>query len=278
MNPVTSQPFSAAAYGGRQAGMMHNRETGHQVSQSMHAAVATEAALTIQTREGDVVTLASSSFSRLDAGIYNSRGTLVTETGSAVSSVSHRQVTLSSGQAFSFSVQGDLNATELSDIDDIILRIDSILSEMAAGNMDEAIAQALAMEGYDTISGYSADLSSRRTFQSVYEARYSSISEPFPDTDSSFSGVMAAQVDVEEMMARIRELLARQEDEILDAARRPVRQLVDHHLEELEARRPVDPVSFRALTDVSRQMDSLMDLLTKAGFDNIFKSTFGLQR
>ncbi len=126
--------------------------------QSVSAYESINAGLTIQTREGDVVTLSSNTYSQLDAFMYDSKGVVQTEDGIAVSSQTQREVTLTSGDSFTFSVVGDLSEEELADIEDIVKNIDAIISEMAEGDMDEAVDKALAMGTYDTVSMYSADL------------------------------------------------------------------------------------------------------------------------
>ncbi len=126
--------------------------------QSVSSSKSLDAGLTIRTKEGDLVTLTTKSFSELDAFVYNRKGVIKSETGKSTITQNKREVTLKSGKSFSFSVTGDLNEKELGDIENIIKGIDGIISEMTRGDMDNAVRKALTMGNYDTVSMYSADI------------------------------------------------------------------------------------------------------------------------
>jgi hypothetical protein len=128
-----------------------------------------DAGLTIKTREGDIVTLSASRFSELTAREYSSQGEMTSRDGQVSARTHQRQIELSTGEAFSFSVQGDLNEQELADIEKIVSGIDKIIYEMAEGDMDDAVALALSMDHYDSVAMYEADISMARSYASYTE-------------------------------------------------------------------------------------------------------------
>ena len=132
--------------------------TGRSARTGVNSYESMDAGLTIKTREGDIVTLSSSQYSEFSANEYSSQGEVRTPEGSARLSTHTREITLSSGEAFSFSVQGDLNEQELADIAAIVQGVDGIISEMVQGDMDAAVANALNMGPYDSVSMYAADI------------------------------------------------------------------------------------------------------------------------
>ena len=151
----------------RQDIMPDSRFSNHVKKQSVSSYKSLDAGLTIRTKEGDLVTLTSKSFSELDAFVYNRKGVINTKsdkgvirTKSGKSTIIHnkREVTLTSGKSFSFSVAGDLNEKEIGDIENIIKGIDGVISEIARGDMGNAVRKALAMGDYGTVSMYSADI------------------------------------------------------------------------------------------------------------------------
>ncbi|MCP4720320.1 MAG: hypothetical protein GY860_12750, partial [Desulfobacteraceae bacterium] len=85
----------------------------HSRKQTVNAYESLDTGLTIQTREGDIVTLSSNSFSEFNASEYNSKGEIRTDSGNALITQHTREITLTTGEQFSFSVQGDLNEQEL---------------------------------------------------------------------------------------------------------------------------------------------------------------------
>ncbi len=87
-----------------------------------------------------------------------------TKSGGKAVSQNQREITLTSGESFSFSVTGNLNEKELVDIENIVKGIDGIISEMARGNMNDAVKKALSMGHYDTVSMYLANISYRKSY------------------------------------------------------------------------------------------------------------------
>ena len=127
------------------------------------------AGLTIKTRDGDLVTLTSNSFFQFDAFKYNREGVVQTETGLALNSQNSMEMTLSSGEIFTFSVDGNLSEAELQDIKGIIKEVDEIIAEMVDGDMAGAVEKALEMDAYDTVSMYTADISLKKQVRTVTE-------------------------------------------------------------------------------------------------------------
>lgn len=260
-----SQVFSHLPAGGAGSGCPRNSlntnpAAGTVSQQSVRTSERLAAGLTIRTREGDLVTLSSSSYSSVDAWTYDSRGSVTTPGQTAAGRVSYREITLTSGHRFSFSVQGSLSADELADIDRFVSDIDGIIYEMTSGDMDEAVARALSMAGYDTISQYSADLSYQRSYQAVsaysrYQTGEAWAGEPEPSLTSSG----AAQIEARELMERIREQIERTEERLLEKVRTPVRDLIGRHAAWLKEERPADEPAHTALGQLAGRLDRLID-------------------
>ena len=157
--------------------------------------------LTITTSEGDIVKLSAQSYYDFKSLLYDRKGQVYSDAGTITNQTSYREMTLESGQNFTFSVEGHLNAEELDDVEKIIGQIDNILHHMEKGDMDKALKKALTMGGYDTVSRFSADLSVKKSYSMIAEKIQNSIS--------------AAE---ENMMKRIK---------------KPVQQLIDHHFKNL---------------------------------------------
>lgn len=148
--------------------------------QSVSAYESLDAGLTIQTKEGDLVTLTSNTYAQVDAFMYNSKGILQTDSGTTAVTRNQREITLTSGDSFSFSVVGDLSEEELQDIEAIVKGIDEIISEMAQGDMDDAVSKALSMGGYDSVSMYSADITYQRSYAMTSQTQARTM-EPLPE-------------------------------------------------------------------------------------------------
>ena len=127
------------------------------------------AGLTIKTRDGDLVTLTSNAFFQFDAFKYNREGVVESENGLILSSRNYMEMTLTSGEMFSFTVNGDLDQAELQDIKDIVKNVDGIIAEMVAGDMATAVEKAMDMGAYDTVSMYTADISLEKQVRTVTE-------------------------------------------------------------------------------------------------------------
>ena len=218
--PQSYSDFQTASYASR--------------SSQMSAYEELSAGLTIQTREGDVVTLSSSSYSGFSASSYNSQGIIESDSGSAMMNVHSREITLASGESFSFSVQGDLSEEELADIENIIKGIDGIVSEVAQGDMDEAIAKAFSMGPYDSISMYAADISYARSYSmSEQTSSYGSLLDSA--SSAPLIGPSNSQGGLESLFDKMAQLLESQEEKLLEKSWQPMDSLFQQYLNGMEA-------------------------------------------
>ncbi|MEH0020621.1 MAG: hypothetical protein V6Z89_13260 [Desulfobacter sp.] len=239
-----------------------------------------DAGLTIQTREGDIVTLSASRFSEMDAYEYSSNGEIATENGRMMASHNVRQITLTTGETFSFSVQGNLNEQELADIEAIVKGVDEIIGEMAQGDMEDAVAKAMTMGTYDSVSMYQADISMERSYAmyaQTQSASYEGLAQMAPEELPE--GESVAQSAGMSLLDKIAELLEKQEEEALARAQQPLGQLFAHHLNTLE--KPGEPgeadesgdaeapAAYTALETAADQVNQMISDMIK----DIFKST-----
>ena len=238
-----------------------------------------EAGLTIQTREGDVVTLSASSFSEMDAYEYSSSGEISTENGKVQAAYSEREITLTTGESFSFSVQGDLNEQELADIEAIVKGIDAIIGEMAEGDMDDAISKAMSMGSYDSVSMYAADISVERSYAMYSETSSASydrlgrdMAEQLPAAEEP-AAPSAADAGMS-FLDKMAELLEAQEEEAVARAQQPLSKLFDHHMSALEEATEEDeeaveePAAYSALELAAKEVDQMINDMIKDIFDN----------
>nr|NJM02521.1 hypothetical protein [Desulfobacula sp.] len=224
--------------------------------QSYSAYERLDAGLTIKTREGDLVTLSSNTYSKLDAYTYNSRGLLQTDAGTVSTALNQREITLESGESFTFSVSGNLSEEELLDIEAVVKGIDGVISEMKAGEMDNALAAALSMGGYDTIEAYSADITHAKSYAVTTEM------------EAVTSGMEAgAAGSMENFFEKMAEEIGSLDENLVDKAQDPIEALFRHHLEKIKENRGQNQSLYTALEKAGRMMDDLMDAIT----ENLFK-------
>ncbi len=242
MNSVSQA--NANAYG------LHNRATPSNTNTasssnelSVGAYSSLDAGLTIQTREGDVVSLSTSQYSELTAHEYSSRGVVSNENGYAAVAYSVREITLTTGETFSFTVEGDLNEEELQDIESILTGVDNIIGDMMDGDLQGAVSQAMRMGYYDSISSYEADITVKSAY-AMYSQEQTSTTGALgqglaaaylgdaDETDPDDAGAISAAGDLEiPLMDQLSELLEKQREESLARAREPLGNLFDHYLE-----------------------------------------------
>lgn len=168
--------------------------------------------LTIKTSEGDIVTISTQSFYDFKSLLYDKKGQIYSDAGAITNRISYKEMTLKSGESFTFSVAGHLNEEELKDIEKIVKQIDNIIHDMKKGDMGNAIKKALNMGGYDTISGFSADLSVKQSYS---------------------------------MISQIQNKIADIEKDLLKRIKEPVEQLLNHHFKDLwdKSDKRLDPIS-----------------------------------
>jgi hypothetical protein len=263
MKSITSNmPAPAVLSGGKnhsQAGVLHQ-------NQFLNMIEKLEAGVTIKTREGDVVRLSAGTFAQFASSEYNSRGIIRAEDSTIQQNYHQRTISLYTQETFSFSVQGDLNEQELADIDAIIQGIDGIIGQMAAGNMEEAVSQALEMDTFDSISMYAADISFQQqyayqeTIQSGVKTDMPAVpgqtrlhDTPFAKTPASFTEKMA-------------EFLEKQQDMLVAKSAPGLDALFRHHQKNLsETQGPKGSLSL-ALENARKQMDQLIAQMMKNSF------------
>ncbi len=269
---------------------------------SLKARESLDAGLTIKTREGDLVTLNSSSFAELDAYRYNSKGVAQTQDGTVMTRQNHREVTLSAGDSFSFTVIGDLNEQELEDIEAIVKDIDEIIEEMAQGDMDEAIELALGMGGYDTVSGYSADISYEKTVSRATRVQAQTAAtvappepppelpaqqpvpaveterpipefEPFPENTRPWRKKSRTVKNFDDFIERMTKAVEEHSQEQVARSKAPVEKLFDHHMkkadnEDNDDRRP----AMNVIRAAKEKMEDLISELTQGLFSEKISS------
>ncbi len=243
-----------------------------------------DAGLTIQTREGDVVTLSATQDSQLEAYEYSSRGIISNKDGYAAASYNVREITLSTGETFSFTVEGDLNEEELEDIESIITGVDNIIGEMMEGDMMDAVSEAMRMGYYDSISSYEADITvtsgyamysqeqtaTTGTLGQDLAAAYLEDSDT-ADTDDGGTTGMARNLATS-FMDQFSALLEKQQEESLARAREPLSSLFDHYLETQKANEASEAQAGEeeALVDESQTDNGRADK-SKPSFSNLLE-------
>jgi hypothetical protein len=246
--------------------LQNSQFSSHSRKQSVSAYESLNTSLTIKTREGDIVTLSSNSFSQLDAFEYNSRGEIQTDSANARASQHTREITLTTGEQFSFSVQGDLNEQELADIEAIVKGVDSIAAEVAEGDMDEAFEKAMSMGNYSSVSMYSAEISHQQSYSVSEETRSTSYgplsgSAPGLGTDGGNPQRPAVNRFVEKMA----QLIEDQEEKLLAKAQQPLMALFEQLLKNKEDADEKETPAYGALKSMGDAVNQLInDLLEKA--------------
>ncbi len=223
---MNSIPETSSTGLSQDRGNLQNTQfSGHARRQIVNVHESLDAGLTIKTREGDIVTLSSSRFAQFNASEYNSKGEIQTDSGNALLTQHTREITLATGDQFSFSVQGDLNEQELADIEAIVKGVDSIAAEVAEGDMEEAVAQAMAMGNYSSVSMYSADISYQRSYSMIEETR-SVANSPLPVSGSE-ERISRRQNHMNRFAEKMARFLEKQEEKLLAKAQQPLTALFD---------------------------------------------------
>ena len=240
----------------RQSALSDSQFSSYVKKQSYSAYESLDAGLTIKTREGDLVTLSSNTYSKLDAYMYNSRGVMQTDAGTVSTALNQREITLESGESFTFSVSGNLSEEELLDIEAVVKGIDGVIAEMTAGDMDEAFAAALSMGGYDTIEAYSADITHARSYAVATE-----IEATASDIEAAAAGSM------KNFFEKMAEKIEKLDEKLVDKAQDPIEDLFKHHLGKMKESRGTEKSLYTAVENLQKMVDDLMDAIT----ENLFK-------
>ena len=259
--------------------------------------------LSLTTKEGDVVTLSTESFMDFASLSYDKSGSVSDGYQTASTAFSSREMTLASGSQFSFSVQGNLSEDELNDIENLVKTLDEVAYAMSSGDMDQAMETAMEMasEGYDSLSGFEADLS----FSSAYRYEKESASQQSnsigggggdarafggshtPDlrsmteaynSDSGDTGEMGSLLTdsssrLLEMMLEELDKMKEKGDAVPTRAADPVDQLLAHHMDQIPGQEDEDPGEMDGAK--GRGSDLLNQLATaREGLKNEFGREF----
>lgn len=241
-----------------------------------------DAELTIQTKEGDVVTLSSSMFSEMKSYEYNSYAMVESDEASMQAAHHERGMVLTSGEEFRFTVEGDLSEEELKDIEAILKGIDEIIGEMADGDMEDAVAKAMTMGSYDSVAAYEADISMSQSYQVYTQTQTTAYDALGRGEENSLAGAPAdsSENSVEEaaagmtFMDKVAKLLEDQEKERLARAQQPLSQLLDHHLAALKedagedeaVEEPEAEPAYAAFESFSRDVNQMVSDMIKGMF------------
>jgi len=258
--------------------------------QSIKAYQRLDAGVTIRTKEGDLVTLTSNSFSQLDAFMYNSKGVMETQSKKSVTTQHQRKITLTSGDNFSFSVTGNLSEKELGDIDNIIKGIDGIISEMAQGDMNDAVKKALSMGGYDTVSMYSADISYQRSYVIASDVQAKaikttpeigrlpreknnvrpSLKKLLQPNHSSRTEKNNTINNMDKFIEKMTRELEKPDRKLLDKAQKTIDKLFRYHLEDVKKNTGNEISPYKAIENTRKKIRDLIDEMTGKIFKNYF--------
>ena len=272
-----TQSSGSAGYGAY-GSAMEKRGFRSMQSQATSFSLSKNVDLAIKTREGDIVTLNSSSFSDIDAFSYDEKGRVASGGQARASTFSHRSMSLASGSSFSFSVQGELSEEELDDIESIVKTIDEIVADMGADHMDEAFETARGMGGYATVSRFTADLETTGSYTS--ETRFVDQALSVPPAggnaggrpgyaEGDLTGGTAGPLSFEDPAGKLLEQLIkaleseteRSEGQSLSPGnlKRPVDQLFNHHRRSLDKNREGIAALENTLDRVQGQMQKELD-------------------
>ncbi len=296
MSSISNQPL-AASTAPRQNYLSDAQFSSYVRKQSISAYESLDAGLTIETKEGDSVTLTSNSYAQLDAHMYDSRGILQTESGRAMVTQNTREITLASGESFSFSVVGDLSDAELADIEAIVKGIDEIISEMVQGDMDGAVEKALSMGGYDTVSMYAADISHEKSYQMRSQTTSQTmeyipepkpamlpeqaspvafINKAFPEHYTLGKQEESAIKNINKFVEKMTDQLAKHGDKLVDKAQKPIDKLFRHHLDDIRQNSDDKNMQkqsiYTAIEEARQKIDELIEQMTKVLFKNNFET------
>lgn len=272
MNSISDTSSQGLQGRGDYSNAYNSRFSGQSSQLSVNSYESLDAGLTIKTREGDIVTLSTSRFSEMNANEYNSHGQIETPNGSMTASRQTRELTLTTGELFSFSVEGDLNEQELADIESIIKGVDGIIGEMAEGDMDDAVAKAMAMGSYDSVSMYEADITVQRSYGVRSETRSSESgrlaqSPRAPQPPGLDYQKPAAHVS--SFVDQVAQLLEAQKEEALVQAQQPLSQLFAHYLKDKDGGEAAEKPQYKALEVASKDINQLINDMVK----DVFKDT-----
>ncbi len=269
MNNIQSHSLAGGGFP-RQHAMDDPGFSSYVKKQSLSSYESLDAGLTIKTKEGDLVTLTSSSYAQMDSYMYDSKGILKTESGAAAVTQNVREINLETGESFSFTVAGDLSEEELADIEAIVKGIDGIISEVAEGDMEDAVSKAMSMGGYDTVSMYAADITYQKSYSSRTEVQ-SQRTEELPERQRhSRRNKNDSIQNMNRFFEKMTKKLENYETRLLEKAQKPVDKLFRHHIEDEKEKGLEKTPKYRAIEygreKVSKWIDKMVDDMLKGKF------------
>lgn len=170
-----------------------------------HAAVKTQAAadLSFTTTDGDIVTLSSRSQQRAEYSTYDFQGRLQGQTVAAQG----EKLAIESRNALAISVRGELDDEELADIQKVLDAVEAAGGDLAAGNLDGALAPFAGLGEIDSLQSFQATLSLSREI-SAFQATSRTAQGNLPVGKSSQEerNVPAAQSQFQRLLEAIEQL------------------------------------------------------------------------
>lgn len=225
--------------------------------------------LVLETKEGDKVTLSTNSYSRLDAYLYDSKGMVQTKDGTALYSESIREITLSSGQSFSFSVEGNLSEAELEDIESLLQGLDDVIYEMKQGDMFGAVDEALEMGGYDSVSSFEANISYQQSYQ-MSSAVAAATTQTLPAQEEAPVSNAAPEItapknhknkffaDFDKFFEKLAKQLDNHDDKLVGLAKDPIDKLFGYHLGKEDGDDSTGSI-YQVLEEAMEKIDTLIE-------------------
>jgi len=290
MNSVAGSPFASNKFLSGTNLLPEEEYSANLVQkQAVKTSESLTAGLTIKTREGDMVTINSNSFSKAESFLYNQQGILQSEDGFIRTSINYKEVTLKSGESFTFSVKGDLNEQEIEDIAQIIKDIDEIISEMAQGDMKDAVSKALLMGGYESVAAYSADLTYSRSYEM---ASYQSASQSYEATPAMVEdrpGVSRKAIgqkgrdrhgkahkiyNADDFMEKMAKKLEKRESKLLENAVKPIDKIFEHHLNELKKEDILPSTAYKSLNEARKNLEEMINQMVSSAFQENVEDFF----
>lgn len=277
MNDIANHlPFSDFSFRQNPSAGFQAAAYEQELSVSTHESSNTD--LVLRTKEGDRVTLNSSNFSELSAYAYTSEGMVRSESGTALFQKDIREITLASGQSFSFSVAGELSEDELRDIESLVVGLDEVMSQMKEGDMSGAMKEALDIGSFDTVSTYSADLHFQRSV-AMQSSTTTTMANTLPagengtalerpenparpavsNANADSHASKSNKNDFDSFFDSLQKQLEALEKRLLQQAKTPVDKLFDHHIQQLgHGKQGTEPL-VNALETAREKLDSLIE-------------------
>lgn len=291
MNNINNQ-FPLTGLSNRQNSLADYRSAGYVKEQSFKSHENLDTDLVIHTKDGDVVTLTSNSYSQMDAYTYDSKGMVQTEEGTAAFSNSYREISLASGKSFSFTVEGDLSNAELKDIDNMLKGLDEVIYDVTTGDMNGAIEGALGLGGFDSFSAFSVDIN----YQQYVEVTSSMAATATQSIPANSNGVEQSKqpsppqlaeteeqhpknkpmfLDFDKLFGKIIDQLDNHDEKIVGFAKDPINKLFKHHLGEMkngeDKAAPLSQLIEKAMKKTDSFIDKMMARLTEETLSSLDK-------